>query len=75
MQQQPYDWREEPRRLSVSSLILLVIFVGAVAAVVYVAFQMKPWESDQPVTAEVANATEVPAAGEVTPVASPAPVP
>ena len=39
-----YGWREEPRRLSFYSLSLRVIFVGAVAGIVYVALDMKPWD-------------------------------
>jgi len=66
---QPYDWREEPSRFSVSSLVLLLIFVGAVALTVYVAFQMKPWATDEAAPPEVATEAETDAvAGEVTPV-------
>ena len=73
MSQQQYDWRDEPRRFSVSSFILLFIFVGAVAITVYVAFQMKPWDSEA-TAPEVATVTEAPVAGEVPPPAgSPAP--
>jgi hypothetical protein len=39
-----YDWRDEPRRLSVYPLSLLVIFVGAVGLIVYVAMALKPWD-------------------------------
>lgn len=39
-----YDWRQEPRRLSFYSLSLLVIFVGAVAVIVYFAAALKPWD-------------------------------
>jgi len=75
MGQQPYDWREEPSRFSVSSLVLLLIFVGAVAFTVYVAFQMKPWASDEAVPPEVSTeAGTDTAAGEVTPVPAEAPV-
>lgn len=75
MGQQPFDWREEPSRFSVSSLVLLLIFVGAVALTVYVAFQMKPWASDEPAPAEVSTGVEPgAAAGEVTPVVTEAPV-
>jgi hypothetical protein len=66
MQQQPYDWRDKPQRFSISSFLLLVVFVGAVAITVYAAFQMKPWESETSAP-EVASATEAPAAGEVPP--------
>ena len=74
-QQQPYDWREEPSRFSLSSLALLFIFVGAVALTVYVAFQMEPWASDEPAPPEVSSGTEADtAAGEVTPVVIGAPI-
>ena len=74
MGQQPYDWREEPSRISLSSLVLLVIFVGAVAITVYVAFQMKPWASDEAAPPEVSSEAETDtAAGEVTPVATESP--
>jgi hypothetical protein len=76
MGQQPYDWREEPSRFSLSSLVLLVIFVGAVALTVYVAFQMKPWASDEPAPPAISSGTEADtAAGEVTPVATAVPAP
>jgi len=75
MQQQPFDWRDEPRRFSVSSLVLLAVFVGAVVLTVYIAFQMKPWDSDA-APPEVSSATEAPAAVEVSPPAeAPAPAP
>jgi hypothetical protein len=39
-----FDWREEPRRLSVYSLTLLVIFVTAVTGlIVYIAAVLAPW--------------------------------
>jgi hypothetical protein len=75
MEQQPYDWREEPSRFSLSSLVLLFIFVGAVVLTVYVAFQMEPWASDEVAPPEVSSGVEPgTAAGEVTPVVTEAPV-
>jgi hypothetical protein len=75
MGQQPYDWREEPSRFSLSSLVLLFIFVAAVALTVYVAFQMEPWASDEPVPPEVSTGVEPgTSAGELTPVVTAAPV-
>jgi hypothetical protein len=44
MNSSSYDWREKPSRLSFYSLSLLVIFVGAVGLIVYVAMQMSPWD-------------------------------
>ena len=73
---QPYDWREEPGRFSFSSLVLLMVFVGAVGLTVYVAFQMKPWASDTTAPPGVSSEAEPnTAAGEVTPVATDVPVP
>lgn len=77
MEQQPYDWRDEPRRFSVSSLVLLAIFVAAVAITVYIAFDMEPWASEEAVeTLGAETAGEVVAPGEQ-PAAPPAeqPVP
>lgn len=66
---QPYDWRDEPSRFSLSSLVLLLVFVGAVGLTVYVAFQMKPWASDEPAPPEVSSDVQTDtAAGELTPV-------
>jgi hypothetical protein len=73
MQQQPYDWREEPRRFSISSLLLLLVFVGAVGFVVYLGVQMKPWESDEPEGGSLAAETPAAAPTEV-PAADAAPV-
>ena len=41
-----YDWRDEPRHVSVYSLSLLVVFVGAVIVTIYIAAVLKPWEDD-----------------------------
>jgi hypothetical protein len=58
-----------------SSLVLLLIFVGAAALTVYAAFKMEPWASDSPPVEVSADggAAEV-SAGDVVPVASEAPV-
>jgi hypothetical protein len=42
------DWRDEPRRISLYSITLLLIFVGAVAATLYVGLSLKPWADDPP---------------------------
>lgn len=74
--EQRSDWRDEPSRISVSSLVLLLIFVGTAALTVYMAFQMKPWASDATAPPEVSSGAEFDtAAGEVTPVPTEAPVP
>jgi hypothetical protein len=38
-----FDWREEPRRLSVYSLSLLIVFIAAVGLIVYAAAALEPW--------------------------------
>ena len=73
--QQPYDWRDEPSRISVSSLVLLVIFVGAVAFTVYAAIKMEPWAADGPQPEVSADGGAQAAPEDVTPVPSVAPTP
>jgi len=72
--QQPFDWRDEPSRISLSSLVLLLIFVGAAALTVYAAFKMEPWASDSPPVEVSTDAGAEVSAGDVVPVASEAPV-
>jgi|FLYL01.1.fsa_nt_gi hypothetical protein len=40
-----YDWREKPRIISYSSVLLLLIFVGAFAFIAWAAWQ-RPWADD-----------------------------
>ncbi len=76
MYQQPFNSRDENRRISAYSLALLFVFVGAVAVTVYLALMIKPWDSD---TAGDGNslAAETPAAAAPTevPAAAPAAAP
>jgi hypothetical protein len=41
-----FDWREEPHRFSAYSLSLLLVFIGAVGLIVYVAAVLQPWGGD-----------------------------
>jgi hypothetical protein len=41
-----YGWRDEPKRFSMSSLALLLVFVGATFLAFYVGAVLKPWEDD-----------------------------
>ena len=74
--QQPYDWRDEPKRISLSSIVLLLIFVGAAALTVYAAFRIEPWASDSPkveVSADTGGGQV--SAGDVVPIPAEAPAP
>jgi hypothetical protein len=42
-----FDWRDEPRRFSVYSLTLLVVFIAAVGLVVYAVAAVEPWGSPE----------------------------
>ena len=41
-----FDWRDEPQRLSLYSLSLLALFVGAALLILYVALVIEPWRGD-----------------------------
>jgi hypothetical protein len=41
-----FDWRDEPRRFSLYSVSLLVVFFAAVGLIVYVAAVLAPWRSE-----------------------------
>jgi hypothetical protein len=47
-----YNWREEPEGTSISSVLLLLIFVGAAAFLASMVY-FRPWEDDAPVPVEV----------------------
>ena len=68
-----YNWREEPEGTSISSLLLLLIFVGAAAFLAGMMY-FRPWD-DSPPTAPVSEAppAEAPAVDAAAPPAEAAP--
>jgi hypothetical protein len=54
-----YDWREEPKGTALSSILLLLVFMGAVVFVVSMAL-MRPW-ADETAPVPVAEVQEQPA--------------
>ena len=61
-----YNWREEPHGTTLSSVLLLLVFVAAAAFMVGMVW-MKPWADETPVTPAPA-AQEQPAADAAQPV-------
>ena len=71
-----YNWREEPEGTSISSVVLLLIFVGAA---VFLASMMyfRPWDDSGPAALEVqvppgSPAPDAPLAAPADPAAQPA---
>jgi hypothetical protein len=63
-----YNWREEPEGTSLASIVLLLIFVGAVAfigAMVY----FRPWDDKPATVTEVLEPAGSPAPEAVAPAA------
>lgn len=62
-----YDWRTSPPKLTLSSLILLVIFVAAAGFVVGAVLE-RPWAdgATSPAAAEEGAAIEAPALSDAT---------
>ena len=56
-----YNWREEPEGTSISSVLLLLIFVGAAAFLAGMMY-FQPWEDDAPAPIEVQIPAGSPAA-------------
>jgi len=69
-----YNWREEPEGTSISSVLLLLIFVGAAAFLASMMY-FQPWEDDPPTAIPEAQAppAEAPAAEAVAPAPEAAP--
>jgi hypothetical protein len=65
-----YNWREEPKGTSLSSVLLLLVFVSAAAFMVGMAW-LKPWAEEG--APEAAVAQETPAAEAPPAVEAPAP--
>ena len=47
-----YNWREEPEGTSLSSVVLLLVFVGAVAFLASMMY-FQPWDENTPAAPEV----------------------
>jgi hypothetical protein len=65
-----YNWREEPEGTSMSSLLLLVIFVGAAAFLGSMVY-FRPWEDSTPAPIEVQLPAGSPAPEAAAPEAAP----
>lgn len=71
-----YNWREEPEGTKLSSVLLLLVFVGAAAFLVGMVV-LKPWDNSSPAaTTEVQAPAPPPAEGAPPPAeGAPAPAP
>jgi uncharacterized iron-regulated membrane protein len=68
-----YNWREEPEGTSISSLLLLLIFVGAAAFLAGMMY-FRPWDDSAPPLPEAqVPPAEAPAAAEAPAVDAAAP--
>jgi Tfp pilus assembly protein PilN len=68
-----YNWREEPEGTSISSLVLLLVFVGAAAFLAGMMY-FRPWDdSPTPLPAAQVPSAEAPAVDAAAPPADAAP--
>jgi len=68
-----YNWREEPEGTSISSLVLLLIFVGAAAFLASMMY-FRPWDDSPPPLPEAqVPPAEAPAVDAAAPPADAAP--
>jgi uncharacterized iron-regulated membrane protein len=67
-----YNWREEPEGTSISSVLLLLIFVGAAAFLASMMY-FQPWEDNAPAPLPEAQASPAAPAAEGEAAVQPAP--